>query len=56
MSGAANMGAILMWQTATKLLGQRFVVVEFWQDVFDRLARNISSEYLKTDLLCLKTW
>jgi hypothetical protein len=27
MSGDAKMGAILMWQTATKLLGQRYVVV-----------------------------
>jgi hypothetical protein len=49
MSGDAKMGAIVMWQTATKLLGQRYVVVvDFWRDVFDRLARNISSEYLKT--------
>jgi hypothetical protein len=29
MSGDAKMGAILMWQTATKLLGQRYAVVGF---------------------------
>jgi hypothetical protein len=56
MSGDAKMGAISMWQTATKLLGRQYVVVGFWQDVSDRSARNVSSEYLKIVLLCLEDW